>query len=166
MARRKKQKHFRRRRRSSVSGIQKIDITQLALIAGGAAAASILNKKLSQSENSTVVKLAPFAGIAGGVAMNMFIKSPTMKAIGLGMVGGGSVTALGQDGLKIIGFMNNSIARIAYPGGYKNMSLPAVAGVNQGITRGTRSNFSGSRQSQMNTIAGIVGCQGENEGLY
>ena len=157
MARRKK--HTSRKRspgKRKVSGVGKLDLTNMALVIGGAVAANMLTNQLAKSTNSTLNKLAPFAGIGAGIVLPMVMKSPTIAQLSLGLVAGGGVAALGQSGLKVIGFMDNAIA---YPGGYTALPYKKVAGLahGQGIEKGTHYNFSGSRQSQMNAIAGMSG---------
>ena len=160
MARRKKtvKRHSVKRRRSRAVG--KIDFTGIALTIGGAVAANIITNQLAKSNNSLMQKVAPFAGLGAGIVLPMFVKGDAVKQLSVGLIAGGGVAALGSNGLKVIGFMNRSIA---YPGGYSMPALPRSAkglvsgfAPNQGVTRGTHSNFSGSRQSQMNTIAGIA----------
>lgn len=160
MAKRKKKSFHRSRRRSRVAGIGKLDITQMALVVGGAVAANVLANKLSTSTNSTLAKVAPFLGLGAGIALPMFIKSPSVASISLGLVAGGGISALGANGLKVISGFENSIA---YPGNMRSLpNMRRVAGIgvpagSQGLQKGTYSNFSGSRQSQLNTIAGFAG---------
>jgi hypothetical protein len=171
MAKRKKSTHKKKTyRRRRVSGINSnIDTMGLALAVGGAVAARILNNKLSASTNATAQKAAPYAGLILGIVLPMLVKNPMVKGLSVGLAAGGGVTALGPTGLKMISGFDSSIAGIGYPtyAGYNNQ-LPyrKVAGIEQGTQKGTRSNFSGSRMSQMNTIAGIAGvdsgCGGAN----
>lgn len=156
MAKRKKPVKRTKSRRRKMSGVGKLDLTNIALVVGGAVASNILTNQLSKSSNTTLQKVAPFVGLGAGIVLPMFIKSQTIAQLSLGLVAGGGVAALGQNGLKVIGFMDNAIA---YPGGYKSLPYRQVAGLanGQGLAKGTHSNFSGSRQSQINTIAGLSG---------
>lgn len=143
----------KRRKRAKVGAMP--NLSNIALIVGGAVAANVVSKKLSQTSNSTVSKVAPFSGLILGILLPKFVKrSPMIEQISMGLIAGGGVAALGSDGLNVIGFMNNAIA---YPGGYKMLPYSGVAGLakGQGLSPGTHSNFSGSRQSQINTIAGV-----------
>lgn len=132
----------------------------MALVVGGAVAANVIANKLSTSTNSTLAKVAPFIGLGAGIALPMFMKSPSVASISLGLIAGGGVSALGANGLKVISGFENAIA---YPGNMRSLpNMRKVAGIGapagrQGLQRGTHSNFSGSRQSQINTIAGFAG---------
>lgn len=159
MARRKKahRKHTTHRRRSSIGKKPgELDIMGLALVVAGAIGGKMLASKLETSTNSMFVKVAPFAPLLLGIAIPMFVENPMLKQVSLGLVASGGIEALGANGLKVISGMEV----IGYPG---DMSLPyrplaAVSGAagDQGLAAGTRSNFSGSRMSQINTIAGVA----------
>lgn len=170
MAKRKKatgrRKTSHRKRRARVGAI---DFQSIALTVGGAVAANVITNTLSKSSSSLAQKVAPFAGIGAGIVLPMFVKGPVISQLSVGLIAGGGVAALGQNGLKVIGAFNNAIA---YPGSMKNLPYGRpnmVAGIGQsaqGLTRGTHSNFSGSRRSQINTIAGVagLGCNGSGAG--
>lgn len=161
----KKKKPIRRtHRRRRVGAIDtKIDFTQIGLVIAGAVGARILTTKLAASTNATMQKAAPYSGVILGIVLPMFIKNAMVKNLSLGLAAGGGASALGPTGLKVISGFENSIG---YPY-YAQLPNKAVAGIGNtagdaGLTKGTRSNFSGSRNSQINTIAGI-GCT-ENAG--
>lgn len=172
MAKRKKAHTTRRRthtRRRKVSGVGSIDVTSLALTVAGGVAARILSNKLASS-TGTMGKIAPYAPVILGVILPMVIKNnPMVNGLSVGLVAGGGVTALGPTGLKIISGFENSIAGIGYPMA-PQIPYRRVAGLvsgpaqSQGLTRGTRSNFSGSRKSQINTIAGVGNFDGSGSG--
>lgn len=153
-ARRKTITH--RRRRTIGKRPMDFDVMGMALIVAGAIGGKILSNKLETSTNSLFVKIAPFTPLALGIALPMFIDNDMLKKISLGLVASGGLEAVGSNGLKII----SGLEVIGYPGG--NMALPynaaQVAGPAgpQGLAAGTHSNFSGSRQSQINTIAGVA----------
>lgn len=159
MAKRRKtarKKTYRRRRVGAINA-GSIDTMGLALAVGGAVAARVLNNKLAASTNATMQKAAPYAGLLLGVVLPMISKSPMVKGLSIGLAAGGGVTALGSTGLKMISGFENAV--VGYPG-YNQLPYRKVAGIGapgQGIQKGTHSNFSGSRMSQMNTIAGIAG---------
>src|SRR5574337_1117813 len=159
MAKRKRKIHHRRRRR--VSGIgDNINFMEMGLVVAGGVASKILNNKLAASTNATMQKAAPYSGILLGIVLPMLVKrNDTIKNLSLGLVAGGGITALGATGLKVINGFENTVSGIGYPY-YQQVPFKQVAGIgntagNQGLMKGTRSNFSGSRNSQINTIAGI-----------
>lgn len=160
MAKRKKAKRQKRTstRRRSVGKTPDIDIMGMALIIAGAVGGKVLANKLEASTNAMFVKVAPFAPLILGIGLPMFIKNATLDKLALGLVATGGLEALGSNGLKVISGMEV----IGYPG--EGLALPyrplaAVAGPSgaQGLDAGTHSNFSGSRMSQINTIAGVAG---------
>ena len=156
MAKKKKVTKRKTSRRRRVSGLPGIDFTGIALAVGGAVAARVISNKLAASTNSMMQKAAPYSGLILGIVLPMVIKSPMVKSLSIGLAAGGGVSALGPTGLKMISGFENAIA---YPGdmSYKMLPYRKVAGIgnNQGLQKGTHSNFSGSRKSQINTIAGI-----------
>lgn len=166
MAKRKKSSHRKTHRRRRVGAINMgFDIEGMGLAIGGAVAARILTTKLAASTNATMQKAAPYSGLILGLVLPMLIKNNLVKQLSLGLIAGGGVSALGSTGLKVISGFENSISGVGYPYYYNRGQIaarPLVNGIgnsagNQGLMKGTRSNFSGSRNSQMNTIAGI-GC--------
>jgi len=167
MAKRKKTtKHRRTSRRRRISGINGIDVTGMALTVAGGVAAHILTNKLS-STTGTLSKVAPYSALIAGVALPLLVKNNAMvNALSIGLVAGGGVAALGPNGLKIISGMESSIAGIGYPAPRPQIPYRAVSGLsNEGLVKGTRSNFSGSRMSQMHTIAGVSGCADGSGGM-
>jgi len=157
MAKRKGKKTTRRRRR--VSGIgQQLDLQALGLAIGGAVLANVAKTQLAKSTNTTMQKAAPYAGLIAGIVLPMIIKNPMVKQASLGMVAFGGVEAL-KAAKVISGLDMNTINGTLN----KYRSLPyrkAVAGVGDV----TKSNFTGSRMSQMHTIAGVNGGGGYNAG--
>jgi hypothetical protein len=150
MAKKRKTKTTRRRRR--VSGIgQDLDLQALGLAVGGAVLSNVLATNFAKSTNTTMQKAGPYAGLIAGVVLPLIVKNPMVKQLSLGLVAGGGVSALkaakvisGLDMNTINGSLN------------KYRSLPyrkAVAGI--GLGQPSKSNFSGSRLSQMHTIAGM-----------
>lgn len=164
MAKRRKKIMKRRHHRRKVSGIgDKLELMDMALAVGGAVAAKILNNKLAASTNATMQKAAPYSGLILGIVLPLVVKNNTIEKLSIGLVAGGGVTALGSTGLKVISGFENTVAGIGYPYYQQRIPFAKVAGVGatagtQGLTKGTHSNFSGSRNSQMNTIAGIGCC--------
>lgn len=166
MAKRKKstKKTYRRRATRRVSGVGAVDVTGIALSIAGAVGAKIISTKLASGTGS-LAKMAPYAPLIIGIVLPMVVKNnPMVNQIAVGLVAGGGVAALGQNGLKIISGMEDSIAGyVGYPTAPQRLPYKRVAGViagapgEQGLPSGTRSNFSGSRLSQINTIAGIDG---------
>jgi hypothetical protein len=154
MARRKTRKTKRVHHRRRVSGIKDVDFTAIALVIAGAVGARILSTKLTASTNATMAKLAPYAGLGLGIVLPMVSKNAMVKNLSLGLVAGGGVSML--TGLKVIsGFENTISGRVGYP--YTMLPYRKVAGLGapaQGYLP-TKSNFSGSRQSQMSVISGV-----------
>lgn len=149
MAKGKKQKKTTRRRRR-VSGIgQDLDLQALGLAVGGAVLSNVLATNFAKSTNTTMQKAGPYAGLIAGVVLPLLVKNPMVKQISLGLVAGGGVSAL--KAAKVISGLDMSTIN-----GSLNQyrSLPyrkAVAGIGQP----SKSNFTGSRLSQMHTIAGM-----------
>ena len=152
MAKRRKTRTSSRKRtyrRRRVSGVKDIDAMQIVYIVGGAVVARVASNKLAASTNTTMQKLAPYVGIIAGVALPMVSKNPMLKAISLGMLGGGATAALGPTGLKVISGLDQTVG---YPG---NLVLPYrknVAGVIQDGQYVSKANFSGSGLKQTNVI--------------
>lgn len=149
-------KHTTRRRR--VSGIKDVDFTQIALVIAGGVGARILFNKLTASTNTTMSKLAPYSGVILGVVLPMFVKSPMVKAISLGLVAGGGVNML--VGMKVISGMENPVmgsampyrAGLGYP--YNAIPMKKVSGVIDGKYV-SKPNWSGSGKQQANVISGM-----------
>lgn len=161
MAKKKKAvKRSTRRKGRKVGALKDLDLTKIALVVGGAVGANVLSQFLEKSDNSTLQKAAPFGALVAGVVLPMFVKGKTVSDLSLGLLAVGGVNAINILNKSGVGFLNNAIA---YPGGYTGLPYSQVAGLTtQGEDRGTYSNFSGSRQSQINTIAGVsgIGCDG------
>lgn len=163
MARRKR-RHTTTHRKRRVSGVGNIDVTVVALLVGGAVVSRVITNKLAASTNTTFAKFAPYIAVVGGVAGLMFMKSPMIKALSYGLIAGGSISALGSTGLKVISGIEGTISgRMGYPPNVlrrvSGTYLPNGNYVN-------KSNFSGSGKSQMNVINGVnhVGGSGSGSG--
>ena len=158
MAKRKKTKKVHHKRRSKVGAIGKDGIMDMAIIVGGAVVAKVLSNKLATSTNATLLKFGAYVPLALGVVLPMVVKNPMLAKISIGLIAGGGITALGSGGLKVISGFESSIG---YPGRPNyDRARALVNGIgspagNQGLLKGTHSNFSGSRQSQIATIGAI-----------
>ena len=148
MARRKKAKRITRRRRR-VSGIKDVDMMGIALAVGGAVLANVAKTQLAKSTNTTAQKAAPYVGLIAGIVLPMVVKNPMVKQVSIGLAAAGGVEALkaakvisGLDMDTITGSLN------------KYRSMPYRKAVN-GVGQVSKSNFTGSRMSQMHTIAGM-----------
>lgn len=151
------------RRSRRVSGIKDLDFMQIALIAGGAVLARVAVNKLTTSTNTTMQKLAPYSGIIAGLALPMISKSPMVKGISMGLIGGGAISALGPTGLKVIsGFENTIAGRVGYPPNV--IPYRQINGIMEDGKFVSKPNFSGSGKSQMNVISGIAHMAGNGCG--
>jgi len=74
----------------------------------------------------TMVKIAPFAGLAAGLLLPMFIKNPTVKALAVGMTAYGGLSVLKKLAPGLVG----NIPMIPMISGTSNQfrkSLPPVS---------------------------------------
>jgi hypothetical protein len=156
----KRKKKTTRRRRRSVSGIKDIDLQGIALAVGGAVLARVATNQLAKSTNTTAQKAAPYVGLIAGIVLPMVVKNPMVRQVSLGLAAGGGVEALkaakvisGLDMDTIHGSLN------------KYRSMPYRKAVN-GVGQTSKSNFTGSRMSQMHTISGAANGSGSGGGGY
>jgi hypothetical protein len=158
---RKKRKTIRRhvthRRHRRVSGIKDIDITQIALVVGGAIAGRILNNKLAASTNTTFSKLAPYSSMIAGIVIPMVSKQPMMKALSMGLIAVGGVNVLVS--MHVISGIETTVAGMPYRAGvgYPYNAIPyqkKLAGMVDG-NYVSKPNWSGSGKSQANVIGSI-----------
>jgi hypothetical protein len=151
MARKKKYTKSTRHRRRRLSGIgQSLDFTGMALAVGGAIVANGLKGMLTKSTNATANKAAPYAGVIAGVLVQLLVKNPMAKAASIGMI-----AASGLDAAKASGIISGLDMNTIHGSLNQYRQLPYRKAMN-GIGDGpTKSNFTGSRLSQMHTIAGL-----------
>jgi len=104
MAKRRKSKRRSSGRRRRVGAIPKMDLQALGLGIAGAIVASKLQTMLAKDPTKeTMVKIAPFIGLAAGLALPMFIKNPMLKTAAAGMAIFGGVAALKKLAPGLIG---------------------------------------------------------------
>lgn len=106
MARRRKRTSrktsTRKRRVSGVGG--SLDIQGLLLAGAGAFAANKINAMLSKDPTkTTMVNLAPYAALAGGIGLQLLVKNPMVKPLAVGMAAAGFVQALKQIAPGMVG---------------------------------------------------------------
>ncbi len=157
MAKRKAKKTTRRRRRVSGFG-QNLDLQGIALAIGGAVLANVAKTQLAKSTNTTAQKAAPYVGLIAGIVLPMLVKQPMVRQVSIGLAAAGGVEALkaakvisGLDMDTIHGSLN------------KYRSMPYRKAVN-GVGQTSKSNFTGSRMSQMHTISGTANGSGSGAG--
>jgi hypothetical protein len=159
------------RRRKRVTGIGKnIPVQKYALGIVGAAIAIKGSEMMAKSTNTMISKAAPYAPAIVGIALPMLVKDQMVADVSAGLVIGGSIPVLKE--LKILSGFSSVRTIQGSPKGY--MRLPdrrsSAASVNGTGQRGvnsaytTKSNFSGSRMSQMNVISGAMSGGGSGSG--
>lgn len=133
MAKHAKRRSSRRKthRRRRVSGIGPIDMQGIALAIGGAILANKVQNFLSKDPTkSTLVNLAPFAGLALGIGLPMFVKNPMVKALAVGLTTMGGFSVLKKLAPGIVG---NFAMVPTISGGttnkFRNLPKPSVNGV-------------------------------------
>src|SRR5687768_15206935 len=105
MAKHAKKKSTKRRfSRRRIGAVGKVDIQAAALGIGGAVVASKLQQFLSKDPTkTTMVNLAPYAGLGAGVALAMLVKNPMIRAASAGMIIMGGVQILKKLSPGLIG---------------------------------------------------------------
>lgn len=163
MAKRKKAKSTKRRRR--MSGPGKMDlITPAAVIAGAAGGTFLVNGPLKTESWSNI------AVAAGGLAMSIFMKSPSMKAVGYGLAAAGAVSML--QNANIISGIGTAPFYVGLPGGAGPISAIAggrrvgnvstgqrnAAAIRNAANRNGQVILNGLPMKPISAIAGAVGC--------
>jgi len=127
----KKRSAGRSRRRN---GSSKIDFTGIALAVGGAIVAAKLQTALTKDPTkTTLVNLAPYAGLGAGIAAMMFVKNPTMQALAFGMTVQGGIQVLKKLSPGLVGNFAMIPVISATSNRYRNLPEPVLNGVNKSM---------------------------------
>lgn len=100
MAKKHKKSSTHKRRR--VSGIKDLDLKAIGLGVLGGVVANKLTAMLKKNTNTTVQDAAPFAALAAGIIIPMFVKNAMVKQIALGMTVAGGLETLKKVAPKMI----------------------------------------------------------------
>ncbi len=104
--------HNKKRRKKIGSPMDKIGGT-LELVAatlGGIYVSNVLNKSnILKPKTSTDFDARPFVGVAGGVAMAIFVKNPMAKAAGMGLAADSAMFLIPDSAIPTIGAMDSNL---------------------------------------------------------
>lgn len=119
-----------RRRRRRVSGVGNVEIQTLLLAGAGAFAAHKLNTMLTKDPTkTTLVNIAPYAGLALGIGLPMLVKNPMVKPLALGIGATGLLQALKKIAPGIVGNIDTIPVITGTLNRYRGQLKPSVNGV-------------------------------------
>lgn len=127
---RKAKKKTTTRRRRRVSGVGNIDMQSLLIAGAGAFATAKLKSFLSKDPTkTTMVNLAPYAGLAIGIGLPFIVKNPMVKPFALGMGAAGFVEALRKIAPGVVGSLDMMPVISATSNRYRQLPKLSVNGV-------------------------------------
>jgi len=145
------------RRRRRVGAVGKADMQAIALAIGGAVLGSKLQAMLAKDPTkTTMVNLSPYAALAAGIVLPMFVKNPIVKALAVGLTTVGGLSALKKLAPGIVGNLAMIPIVSATTNRYRNLpkNSPALNGV--GYTLPRTSMYDGA----LSVISGLPGGDG------
>lgn len=157
-AKKTKRKSSGRRRR--VGAMPKLNLQTTALQIGGAIVASKLQQMLAKDPTkTTMVSIAPFVGLAGGIVLPMITKSAAVKDLSTGMLIMGGISVIKKLAPGLVG--NIATPPIISGGSmnrYRKLPSPSVNGIGYPLPQ--TSVFKDS----MSVVSGIGSVDGSGNG--
>lgn len=130
----------------------------MALAIGGAILGSKLQQFLAKDPTkTTMVNMAPFAALAAGITLPMFVKNPIVKALAVGLTTIGGVAALKKLAPGLIGNFAMIPVVSATTNRYRNIpkNSPALNGVGYPLPRNSM------YENALSVISGMPNGSGE-----